>query len=384
MIRNGIRVLFAWAWAAGLLSAGRAAWAQSPPQAERPAEGEVATPRIGERVFFHDSLFLWENAVTTQTLGIGRDYQSRNPVYEMTFRLAPRFYLFDDARHSLSVRADLRLVREFTNNDTTTERGEWTFLDAEAWLAYVRALRSTPGSQTDFMLRFPSVLMPTSKTSWMSGRSVGLGGGIGVDQAVPLRGAGALLSSVLLRPRATYTYQFVSSPVATRSGFERIRIDPEGRSLPSDQTSGSALPQHLFNLSLRIDTTISPRVRTITELGLRYSRRYALPGAVAIENVDTGPVTAQSSPSPARWDVITLFSTGVYYAVSDALDVGVGYENLAGQLGADGRRRGFFYSPEARVFLAVVVPLGDLYHQVRHEQAPEPNHTAGAAKPFAF
>lgn len=383
MIRNGIRVLFACAWAMGLLTT-RAVRAQFPSAGERPAAGQAATARVGERVFFHDSFLYWENAVTTQTLGIGRDYQSRNPVYEMTFRLAPRFYFFDDALHSLSARADLRLVREFTNNDTTTERGEWTFLDAEAWLAYVRSLRRTPGSETDFMLRFPSVLLPTSKMSWMSGRSIGLAGGIGLDQAVPLRGAGALLSSVLLRPRATYTYQFVSSPVATRPGFERIRIDPEGRALPSDQTSGSALPQHLLNLSLRIDTTISPRVRTITELGLRYARRYSLPGAVPIENVDTGPVVPQSSPSPARWSVISLFSTGIYYAVLPALEVGVGYENLAGQLGPDGRRRGFFYSPEARVFLAVVVPLGELYHEVRHEQAPEPTHTAEAAPSFAF
>lgn len=384
MIRNGIRVLFTCAWAAGLLASSRAALAQSPPQAERPTTTDASTQRVGERVFFHDSLFLWENAVTTQTLGIGRDYQSRNPVYEMTFRLAPRFYFFDDPLHSLSARADLRLVREFTNNDTTTQRGEWTFLDAEVWLAYVRALRATPGSQTDFVLRFPSVLFPTSKTSWMSGRSVGLGAGIGVDQAVPLRGEGAVLSSVLLRPRATYTYQFVSSPVATRSGFDRIRLDPEGRSLPNDQTSGSALPQHLLNLSLRVDTTITDRVRVITEVGMRYARRYALPGSVPIQNVDTGPVMPQQSPQPARWDVITLFSTGVYYAITHSAEVGIGYENLAGQLGPDGRRRSFFYSPDARVFLALVVPLGELYHDVRHEQGPEPNHTASAATQSVF
>lgn len=384
MIRNGIRVLFACAWAAGLVGSNRAAWAQSPPPPERPAAVESGAPRVGKRVFFHDSLFLWENAVTTQTLGLGRDYQSRNPVYEMTFRLAPRFYFFDDALHSLSARADLRLVREFTNSDTTTERGEWTFLDAEVWLAYVRALRSTPGSQTDFVLRLPSVLLPTSKTSWMSGRSIGLATGIGVDQALPLRGEGAVLSSVLVRPRATYTYQFVSSPVATRSGFDRVRLDPEGRSLPTDQTSGSALPQHLLNLSLRVDTTVTDRVRIITEVGLRYARRYALPGSVAIQNVDTGPVMPQQSPAPARWDVITLFSTGVYYAVTHSAEIGVGYENLAGQLGPDGRRRSFFYSPEARVYLALVVPLGELYHDVRHERAPESNHTAAAATPSAF
>lgn len=383
MIRNGIRALFALTLAVCLAGPTRVARAQEPVEAQAASTDGSSKPE-GARSAWHGSMFIWDHSVTTQTLGIGRDYQSRNPTYEMMFRLAPRFYLLDDPTRSLSARADVRLVREFTNSDVTTERGEWTFVDTEVWLAYVHALSARPGARSDFMLRFPSLLLPTSKTSWLSGRRIGLAGGVGLDQEVPLRGAGAVLSSVLLRPRATYTYQFVSSPVVTRSGFDRIRVDPEGRSLPSDQLSGSAQPQHLLNLSLRVDTTVLDKLRVITELGLRYARRYALPGSVAIENVDTGPVMPEEAPTPARWDVTTLFSTGVYYAVTRYADVGIGYENLSSQLGADGRRRGFFYSPNARAYLAFVVMLDDLYHDARGETSPEPYHTAGAAQRSRF
>lgn len=382
MIRNGLRALFALTLAVCLAGPSRLARAQTPADHADPSQG--ASKPAGERVPWQGSMFIWDHSVTTQTIGIGRDYQSRNPTYEMMFRLAPRYYLLDDVTRSLSARADIRVVREFTNSDVTTERGEWTFVDTEVWLAYVHALGTHPGTKSDLMLRFPSLLLPTSKTSWLSGRRIGLAGGVGLDQEVPLRGAGAVLSSVLLRPRATYTYQFVESKVVARSGFDRIRLDPEGRSLPSDQLSGSAQPQHLLNLSLRIDTTVLENLRVITELGLRYARRYALPGSVAIENVDTGPVMPENPPSPARWDVTTLFSTGVYYAITPYADVGIGYENLSSQLGAEGRRRGFFYSPDARAFLSFVVMLGELYHDARGEALPEPYHTAGSSQRSRF
>ena len=167
MVRNGLGVLVGLALAVCLAGSSRPAWAQAQPQ-DHAGVSEAAAAPVGARIPWHDSMFIWDHSVTTQTLGIGRDYQSRNPTYEMMFRLAPRYYFFDDAQQSLSARADLRLVREFTNSDTTTERGEWTFVDTEVWLAYVRALSTRKGAKTDFMLRLPSLLLPTSKTSFFA------------------------------------------------------------------------------------------------------------------------------------------------------------------------------------------------------------------------
>jgi hypothetical protein len=234
------------------------------------------------------------------------------------------------------------------------------------------------------MVRVPSLLLPTSKNSWMSGRRFGLGAGIGIDHELPLRGEGKVLSSALLRPRAVYVYQFVDSPVATHSGIDRIRIDPDGRALPSDQLSGSALPQHLLNMSLRIDTTVLEKLRVITDFGMQYARRYALPSSVVVNSVDTGPVVAEAPPKPTSWGISTQFSLTTYYQILPYAELGVGYENLSPQLGVDGQRRNFFYSPYSRVFVSFFVTLDEFYHTLRGEKAPEPYHTARSSSPFAL
>jgi hypothetical protein len=51
--------------------------------------------------------------------------------------------------------------------------------------------------------------------------------------------------------------------------------------------------------------------------------------------------------------VRTQLNTEVSVRVAPSLSVELGYGNTTGQLGPDGRRRGFFYSPDA-VFYASV------------------------------
>lgn len=328
---------------------------------------------------WHGSVFIWDHAVGTQTLGIGEDYQSSNPTYEMTLRLAPRYYFVDDKALSVSLRADARLLREFTNSDTTTERGEWTFLDTELWLAEVLKLRDTPGRHTELVFRAPLLVLPTSKASYKSGRTVGLGLGIGLDQDVPLRGeAATLLPSLKLRPRLTYTYQFANSIVATSDEIDRIRLDPDGRALPSDQLSGSALSQHQLSATLSIDTQVLEELSLVTEFGMRYAHRYALPESVDLCGVvATGCVMVPSSPEPSRWGVQTLFAVSLGYSPLDYLELSLGYGNLAPQLGADGRRRNYFYSPYAQASLDFTVALDLLYQRaLGGKPAAESLHTA--------
>ena len=52
----------------------------------------------------------WDHALSANTLGVGTDYQSRDPVYEMTIGLRPRYYFIDNDRLSLSVRGDFGIV----------------------------------------------------------------------------------------------------------------------------------------------------------------------------------------------------------------------------------------------------------------------------------
>src|SRR5262245_53911126 len=44
---------------------------------------------------WHGSVLLFDQSVTTQTVGIGADYQSADPVYEWWFAFKPRYYLYE-------------------------------------------------------------------------------------------------------------------------------------------------------------------------------------------------------------------------------------------------------------------------------------------------
>jgi hypothetical protein len=65
----------------------------------------------------------------------------------------------------------------------------------------------------------------------------------------------------------------------------------------------------------------------------------------------TGCTTVQTSANDSRYLVRTQFSTEISVRIATGFSVDVGYGNTANQLGADGRRRSIFYSPDA-VFYA--------------------------------
>jgi hypothetical protein len=317
-----------------------------------------------EKLPWHDSLLVWDHSVTTQTLGIGADYQTSNPTYEMTLRLAPRYYFIDERDRSLSLRADVRLLREFTNSDSTTERGEWTFADTELALTGIQTLHASDAGRSQLVLRLPTLSFPTSKTSALGGRILGLGAGVGFDQELTLRGMNApTFLSASLRPRVSYTYDFAQAIVATNDRIDRIRLDAEGRSAPSDQLTGSTLPQHRVTASVRAELLVTPKLMLETEFGMRYARRYRLPPAELC--LETGCDAVPERADATRWGVTTLFAASVSYQLGDVFELSGGYVNLSPELGADGRRRNVLYSPEARAFLALSVALDAAYQAAR-------------------
>jgi hypothetical protein len=69
--------------------------------------------------------------------------------------------------------------------------------------------------------------------------------------------------------------------------------------------------------------------------------------------VATGCADVSTSENDSRYLVRTSFSTEVSVRIARGFSLELGYGNAANQLGQDGRRRSFFYSPEA-VFYASV------------------------------
>lgn len=321
------------------------------------AASRSASEREGETPWEKSSVS-WEHSATTDTLGLGRDYQSRNPTYEMSFGAALSYTLVAEESRELGLRGGVQLIREFTDSDSTTQRGEWTLSDAELGLAWTETL----AEQTSLVLRAPWLTLPTSKVSADSGKILGLGLDIGISQQVSLRGQDSrVLSSAGLRARLGYSYEFSRAVVAVNDDIGRVRLFPEGRSLPSDQLTGVPLTQHQGAAGVGLDLALVGDLALAADLGVLLAYKYELEREVEV----CGVVITGCAEVPARDDGTrtlwaTLFALDLSYPLTEGLDLSVGYANLAGYLGPDGQHQNVLYSPDARAYASLSFGLGSV------------------------
>lgn len=124
---------------------------------------------------WHGSTLTFNQSATTQTLGVGADYQSANPTYEWWLAFRPRYYFYETKATALSVNGWANLFLELTNSDTTTRRREPTIGPTYLWVAYARTLSENGGYKTVFTVA-PRVTLPTDKAARLSGQYFGVGG----------------------------------------------------------------------------------------------------------------------------------------------------------------------------------------------------------------
>jgi len=358
-----------WAcWAAFIcstLAAVRPLQAQSARVRETPRGVSGASPEGIQptNLPWHDSYLYWDHATTAATLGVGQDYQTRNPLYEMTIGFRPRYYLLENEQSSISVRGDLGVVTERTNSDTTSKEGEWSATDFEFWGSFSRKVRESKGDLTELAIRIPRLLLPTSKVSYDSGKILGLGVRIGAREEIVLAGRGATwFPSIELLGKIDYGYQFSNSRVPVNGSLERIRMGIDGRSIVSDQLGGATLAQHAAAFGIASWLHVHQRLNWITTFELRSAWKYPVDHDVQICGVVlTGCTKAGGIDDPQTRTALTYFQSEVWGRLTDTLELTFGYANLATQLAPDGRRRSMFYSPDARFYLTLNVYLDHLY-----------------------
>lgn len=322
---------------------------------------------------YHHSVFSWDHSVTAQTLGVGDTPQSANPTYSMGFVAKTRYYFLDDSvrgRH-FSLRLDGGLYREFTNSDSTTKRGEWDFSDtnlAAAYLHRVRGPSSTDSSAIE--LRPLTLVLPTAKASYESGRYFAPGVLVGVTNVSPiLQGRVEPEISSLIRFAVGYERWFARATVPTNTSLSRVRLTPDGRTLPGDALSGSSLVRDQIEASLRIRFDFGKRVYWLNDFAAAGAWKYNVQNNVQVCGVVlTGCADVKVAEDESRYMVATAFNTEISVAIAKGFSVEVGYGNAALQIGADGRRRGFFYSPDAIFFTSLSF--------LPHELASPPKQTA--------
>jgi hypothetical protein len=324
-------------------------------QAETPDQvpsGTTSATRAPKRVPWHESTAIWSQRVTTQTVGVGADYQSRDPYYDWVFYLRPRYYFWENERTSLSARGQVWASLELTNSNTSTERGEFLLEDSLLSLTLQHAFVKQGEYLTDITFSFPRLELPTSKAGYQSGKIVQLGVRALPLTAFPLREGEAFLPRGHVALRLGYGYQFARAIVPEQSTLDRLRMDSSGRSVTNDQLGGGAHAEHFGVIHGLVGADLWRDIVSIeSEFGLDPAYKFALADSSPI-SLPTGPVEPETVADPQRLTVATMFDVYLEFAsLEGALKTALGYENITGQLGSGGERRSLFSSPDAKFYL---------------------------------
>jgi hypothetical protein len=343
-----------------------------PPTPDRPVATMPGAPEPAPvKLRWRDTWLIWDNAVTTQTVGVGKNYLSADPTYVMTGSFRPRYYLYDgEDQEAIYLAGRVDVVHEFTNSDVTTRRGETTLSDAVLLAGYRRMLAKSPGYETIGTIRLPILTFPTSKFSMDNGTITGLGTELRLSQSMPLAGdKWSVFKTITLGAITGYNHTFTVATTPTNPDLRYVRMDPLGRAIPGDQLAGAAFPEHELSLSAYLIADITDKLSMFVEASYRPTWKYPFSTAPICNVQSSGVVATQSSaciapllpPSPNTYVPISGFDAYVDYTPIDQLSIDVGYVNLAPQPGLDGQRRTLFYSPGAQFYLSVIGHLDSIY-----------------------
>jgi hypothetical protein len=339
------------------------------PPADKPSEEPPKLP-------WHDTWLIVDNSVTAQTVGLGKSFQSSNPTYDLVASLRPRFYFYETETDAFYVSGRIDATREFTNNDVTTERGETVVggaphglgaSDPTLFSVYRRVLAQRGSYQTLLAGYAPVLTFPLSKFSRDNGNYLGLGTEVRFYHDVPLAGPrSAAFKKLTMGALLSYNHMFTRATTPTNTQLFRVRMDPEGRTVPGDQLEGAAFPEHEVRVTARFIVEITKDFSWWTDFAYQPTWLYGFSN-VNVCTVTPTPTSAGVCAPAARpanvstFVTLTEFETSLFYHVMNELTVGIDYANVALQPGVDGQRRNIFYSPGALISLELIGHLDEIY-----------------------
>lgn len=323
----------------------------------------VTPPEPGKRRPWRDTWLVWQNTVSSQTIHIGGSYQSSDPTYEMSVWIRPRYYIIDTDNEILNVGGRIDLIREFTNSDVTTEKDETTLSDATLYTSYGRRLAGHGDHGTFARLVLPILTFPTSKFSSSNGTILGVGTELRLTQAMPLAGPDSpVFKRLSVAGAVGYTHTFTRAVVPTDPELRRVRMEPDGNTVPGDQLVGAAFPEHELQLSVRLAAEITDRFSLFMEGSYRPEWKYGFGNVYVTNETSTGPaLVGTGGTSPTRYLALTEFEAFLDYQITDGLGAAIGYINLEQQPAPDGQRRSILWSPGAQFYFQIVGQLDAIY-----------------------
>jgi hypothetical protein len=363
----GAVLVLGWIAFSGIAFADRGESTATPASKEKGAgqEGvaeEAPSPWAG-------SILIFDQSATTQTIGLGKDYQSYDPTYELWFALKPRYKFYDDGTTTMSVGAWANLYLELTNSDTTTTRRE-PLLGPTLVTGSVGRKLFENGEYKTSMSIGPRLGLPTDKESRAAGRYFSLGASGGVTQSVPINGKDAPSFNTLRFELSTiYGHAFNNSTTSWDPNLNQPRQDISGRLISDNQLGGSMAVHDALSLRFGADAQLTPKLDFGVAYVLAYSWHYAPPAIAGVQTA-IGVVVPETIDNPTSLSVSPWAIASLDYDVLDEMTLSIGYYNKTNQIGPDGQRRSPLWSPDARVFLSVTGNLDVIAKDLRAHKAP--------------
>ncbi|WP_437614848.1 hypothetical protein WMF20_16685 [Sorangium sp. So ce834] len=330
------------------------------------------------------STFTWNQGGSTTLFGVGGEYIPADQVYGWDFTFRPNFYVLDRPKDKVSVSAEIGWVTELTNSDVTTTYREPQFKDIALNGRYSRELWESGGAdrgeyKTDAAMRL-RLILPTSPTSWNSGKYFTVSVGPQLIQKIKILGAKADgLNHVTATLGVSYSHLFSDSYTPVREGLGRQRMTPSGEVAPDDQLTGTSLATDRLATSLQVDLPLYQDLSLGTSFALLSDFKHEFERGCAETSTGCAPYEGSQGPTYVPQ---TAFDVSLNYPIFEVVDLTLGYNNTNLQLGLDGKRRSFFYSPPAQFYLDITANLDVIYSKVtgRGKKVEAPGTASAASR----
>jgi hypothetical protein len=340
-----------------------------PAEDEGPDEVEEKDDRLPPRVPWRGTSINWGHSVTTTALGVGRDNISdSHEMYAMSWSLLLNYYLADQDDYKVNVYIAPGFSVELTNSDWTTTEREPQFDDLPLGVSYGRSLYQSEGG--DFVTAASAtgvLIFPTAPTSYDAGTYLTTSPRLSLTQSFPLAGQDApVFQSFAVGGSFRWDHRFGAATTAVNEDLARPRQNLVAGAISSDQLSFSRFAENTTREAIFVSF---PSQIGDMELTLSGSFSFAQSFKPAFAEDDcvviaTGCVVPDSDADARDSQNSIGFGANItFFPVSEA-GLSLGYANNSGQLGPDGERRNFFYSPNALFLANILISIDAIYERI--------------------
>jgi hypothetical protein len=339
------------------------------------------------RVRWRGTNVSWNHAVTTTAVGIGRDnIGSEGEQYTQGLSATLNYFLIEpkdsagkSRGYSLRVATSLAFDVELTDSDVTNTKHEPQMRDIPLSFVLSKPLWTSENKEWALSSAFnASGIFPTSPVSRGQGMYFAASPRASVFLQVPVLGnKSSFLKNILVGGGVRYDHRFMRATVPTNPDLERPRQATTGQVFLSDQLSGGSVDADSFRWSTFAflgEKVFGGDLWASVGVGMAYQflNEFGTSGNGCDVTIATGCAQALRQDDASTTRYATSFGVSVSYFPTAEFGVSLGYDNVAGQLGLDGKRRNFFYSPDAQFSASVVVSPDAIYERITGPARDEP------------